>query len=417
MVAPKYKETEAGVIPEDWKALPVGRHVSIRSGESPSRFSFGAGKIPYFKVEQVGQGEGWLGPQDTPYFIDIPDPVDSGSLVFPKRGASILLNRVRLLETPSFMDTNVMSLTTDDSVDPEYLHAALLRFGLFRVADTTSIPQINNKHIHPLHLPFPPTLDEQRAIAGALSDVDELIESLEKLIAKKRAIKTGTMQQLLTPPGQPGHKRLPGFSGEWEVKRLGDIGAFSKGSGVRKDEAASGDIPCVRYGEIYTVHNDHIRTFCSRISLAVAATATPIRCGDILFAGSGETKEEIGKCVAFLHNLDAYAGGDIVIMRPHDVDSLFLGYYLNTSRVNRQKASKGQGDAVVHISSAALASIPISLPDIREQTAIATILSDMDTEIEALEARLVKTRAIKQGMMQELLTGRVRLVDTGGAAG
>jgi type I restriction enzyme S subunit len=250
-----------------------------------------------------------------------------------------------------------------------------------------------------------PPRHEQRAIAGALSDVDRLLGALEGLIAKKRAIKQAAMQQLLT-----GKTRLPGFSGEWEIKRLGEIGHFLKGAGVKRDEARSGPLACVRYGEIYTTHHDHIRTFHSWISAEVASTATRLEYGDLLFAGSGETKEEIGKCVAFMTETEAYAGGDIVILRPRSVDSLFFGYALNLPALARQKASLGQGDAVVHISAAALAQVGLAVPSVEEQAAIATVLSDMDAEITALKARRDKTRAIKQGMMQQLLTGRVRLV-------
>ena len=246
---------------------------------------------------------------------------------------------------------------------------------------------------------------EQEAIAEALSDADALIYSLEQLLTKKRQIKKGAMQDLLT-----GKKRLPGFSGKWKVKRLGKLGGFLKGSGVTRDASASGSLACVRYGELYTRHNDCIKSFYSWISREVAATATRLEQGDILFAGSGETKDEIGKCAAFVDDIEAYAGGDIVILRSKKLIPLFLGYYLNTGPINRQKASKGQGDAVVHISAAALADIQCALPCITEQTAIAAILSDMDAEITALEAKLSKARQIKQGMMQELLTGRTRLV-------
>ena len=198
---------------------------------------------------------------------------------------------------------------------------------------------------------------------------------------------------------------------DWEIKPLSALGSFSKGSGVRKDEALSGSLPCIRYGEIYTRHNDYIRKFHSFVSEEVAATSRKLRKGDLLFAGSGETKEEIGKCVAFVDKFEAYAGGDIVILSPQNVDSLFLGYYLNTAPVNKEKASKGQGDAVVHISATALGEIEIAIPkEPKKQAAIAAILSDMDSEIEALESRLAKTRSIKQGMMQELLTGKTRLL-------
>ena len=238
-----------------------------------------------------------------------------------------------------------------------------------------------------------------------MSDTDALIDSLEQLLAKKRHLKQGTMQVLLT-----GAKRLPGFSGEWDIQNLGRLGTFLKGSGVSKDESHSGNLACVRYGEIYTRHDDYIKGFYSWISPQVARNATRLRCGDVLFAASGETKEEIGKCVAFVDDFEAYAGGDIVILRTEKADPLFLGYYLNTEPINRQKASRGQGDAIVHIGATALAGIEGVFPTLPEQEAIAAILADADEEIAALGERLAKTRHLKQGMMQELLTGRIRLV-------
>jgi type I restriction enzyme S subunit len=273
------------------------------------------------------------------------------------------------------------------------------------VKTTTAIPHISPDDIRSFKIGIPPTVVEQNAIGAAFKNCDALIASLDQLLAKKRQIKQGAMQELLS-----GQRRLPGFSIEWSTLFLGDLGTFLKGSGISREQAQSGEIPCVRYGEIYTTHNDHIRTFESGISPTVAFTATLLRQGDILFAGSGETKEDIGKCVAFLDDIEAYAGGDIVILRPRASDPQFLGYALNTAAVNRQKASQGQGDAVVHISARALAQILVRIPELAEQTAIATILSDMDAEITALEARLTKARHLKQGMAQALLTGRIRLV-------
>lgn len=270
--------------------------------------------------------------------------------------------------------------------------------------ENTGVAQLTAPQVARYQVDLPP-LAEQHAIATALSDVDALITGLERLIAKKRDIKQATMQQLLA-----GKTRLPGFSGEWTPRRLGQLGAFLKGSGVKRDQAMSGELPCIRYGEIYTIHNDVIRGFHSRISPQVAATATRIKFGDLLFAGSGETKVEIGKCVAMALPMEAYAGGDIVILRLRDDNPAFFGYLLNTPSVVRQKSNLGQGDAVVHISALALSSIEVVVPGVDEQTAIAAVLFDMDAALAALESRLAKTRAIKQGMMQELLTGRTRLV-------
>lgn len=191
---------------------------------------------------------------------------------------------------------------------------------------------------------------------------------------------------------------------DWEVKSLDEIGKFSKGSGVKKDESLSGDIPCIRYGEIYTKHSDYIKQFYSFISEEVSNTAKRLKKGDILFAGSGETKEEIGKSVAFINEFEAYAGGDIVILTNSNAEPLFLGYLLNAPFIQKQKASRGQGDAVVHISATQLGAIKIPLPPTKaEQTAIATALSDADALISSLEKLIAKKRMIKQGAMQQLL--------------
>jgi type I restriction enzyme S subunit len=191
---------------------------------------------------------------------------------------------------------------------------------------------------------------------------------------------------------------------DWEVKKLYEIGKFSKGSGVRKDEALSGDIPCIRYGELYTKHSDYIKQFYSFISKEISETAKKLKVGDILFAGSGETKEEIGKSVAFIDDFEAYAGGDIVIFSPTNTEPLYLGYLLNAPFIQKQKTSRGQGDAVVHISANQLGNVSIPLPPTKaEQTAIATALSDADALINSLSTLIAKKRNIKQGAMQQLL--------------
>ena len=209
----------------------------------------------------------------------------------------------------------------------------------------------------------------------------------------------------------PGYKRteVGVIPEDWDLIRLGDLGTFSKGQGIKRDQAMSGEIPCIRYGEIYTDHNDVVRKYSSRISREVANTSKPLRYGDLLFAGSGETKEEIGKAVAFVGGAEAYAGGDIVILRPHEGVPEFLGYLLNASLITRQKASKGQGDAVVHISASALSSVALPYPTEQEQRAIATALSDADALIESLDRLIAKKRDIKQATMQQLLTGETRL--------
>lgn len=198
---------------------------------------------------------------------------------------------------------------------------------------------------------------------------------------------------------------------DWSINSLGNLGQFNKGSGVKKDDSQSGDLACIRYGELYTKHHNIINQCYSFISPEVSKSAKKIKNGDILFAGSGETKEEIGKCASFIHEYDAYAGGDIIIFTPKYCSSIFLGYLLNSKTVVNQKASKGQGDAVVHISSKELSKIIIPCPPIIEQNAIAGALSDADTNITSLEKLIEKKRLIKQGAMQELLKPKEGWID------
>lgn len=198
---------------------------------------------------------------------------------------------------------------------------------------------------------------------------------------------------------------------DWKIGLLGELGKFSKGAGISREEAHTGIIPAIRYGEIYTSHDDYIKEFYSGISNDVATTAKRLNPGDLLFAASGETKEEIGKCVAFIDNKEAYAGGDIIILSPNISlhDSRYWGYYLNSSQVVKQKAARGQGDAVVHIVPKELASVIVAYPPKQEQSRIAEALSDIDKLIASFSKMIEKKRLMKQGTMQQLLTGKKRL--------
>jgi type I restriction enzyme S subunit len=397
-VRPGYKQTEVGVIPRDWSVRPLGGLVTFLDGmRRPVKEADRArmrGSIPYYGASGI-----------VDYVNDY--LFDEDLILLGEDGENILSRNSRLafrISGKAWVNNHAHVLRANPNISIGFLTDYLESLNYERLNSGTAQPKLNKRNCLRIGIALPPTKAEQEAIAAALSDVATFCESTEQLTAKKRRLKEGAMQELLT-----GKARLPGFRGEWKVRRLGDLGGFLKGSGVTKDEAKSGDLACVRYGEIYTRHNDYIRAFDSRISPDVALKATRLKQGDILFAGSGETKEEIGKCAAFVDDLEAYAGGDIVILRVEEGNPLFLGYYLNTEPINRQKASKGQGDAVVHISSSALAGVQVTVPLVSEQIAIAGIFSDMDAEIAAGEAKLTKARQLKQGMMQEMLTGRIRL--------
>lgn len=395
-----YKETEVGIIPVDWDVDCVENIGHVTTGSKNTQDRIEDGDYPFFVRSQTVERINTYS-FDGEAVLTAGDGVGTGKVFHYINGKFDVHQRVYRISDFS------------PRVNGHFFFLYFSRNFYNRIMQMTaksSVDSVRRDMITRMMVPVPTIEGEQDAISQAIRDADSLLDGLNRLIAKKRDLKQAAMQQLLT-----GKTRLPGFVGEWEAKRLGNMGVFLKGSGVRKDEAQSGDLACIRYGEIYTHHNDYVLSFNSWISPAVASTAVRLKKGDILFAGSGETKEEIGKCVAFIDDCEAYAGGDIVILRPHEADPIFMGYYCNTTTVRKQKASRGQGDAVVHISAAALSSVEVHVPSFPEQTAIATVLSDMDAEIAILEQRRNKTKAIKQAMMQELLTGKTRLVTPGGS--
>ncbi len=266
-------------------------------------------------------------------------------------------------------------------------------------------PGINGKEYSSFLLPIAPK-KEQDAIADTLLSFDTYIDNLTELIEKKRNIRDGGLEDLVS-----GRTRLDGYHGVWSSKPLGELGIFSKGQGISREQANSGNLPCIRYGEIYTHYNIYAKEMHSHISNTVAMQSMQIHFGDLLMTASGETKEEIGKCIVYYNDCEAYAGGDIIIVHPSpEVDPLFLSFLLNSKPLYSARAQVGQGDAVVHISAKSLKSIRISYPSNKnEQRDIAKILMQMDEEIEALENERDKIIQIREGAMDDLLTGRVRL--------
>ncbi|MEY0014467.1 restriction endonuclease subunit S [Providencia rettgeri] len=423
-----YKQTEVGVIPEDWETKPLGALVEIYSGDSPSKFQFSTKGIPYFKVEQLNNGSVYA--DTTPYFIQSSKKILAGSVIFPKRGVSILSNKIRVLKYDAFMDTNLMALTCLHGLNELYLYNQLTYRGLNSVADTTSIPQINNKHIIPYIIPLPSKL-EQAAIANALSDVDLLISGLEKLIAKKQSIKTGTMQQLIT-----GRTRLPQFAlredgskkgtkqselGEipedWKVKMVFELAdcqksLFDDGDWIEAEHITNKGIRLIQTGNIGVgryVDKD-TKKYIFKESFE-KLKCKELHEGDLLIC---RLAEPAGRACIFpyIGEDKVITSVDVTIFRPsHEVTSReFYNQYFSSSDWFKSVLEQVGGTTHKRISRGALGRISVRYPNIEEQTAIATMLSDMDKEIQALEQRLNKTLQIKQGMMQELLTGKTRLV-------
>ena len=408
-----YRRTEVGRIPMDWCVSSLGTLLA-----EPPSYGINAPAVPfdaalptYIRITDItDDGRFRPAPQvsvnsaDGQRFFLRP-----GDVVFARTGASVGKSysydpRDGQLVFAGFL----IRVAPDPSrLQPAYIAYYVQTQRYWDWVSNNSVrsgqPGINSRQYRALRLPVPP-VREQHAITSVLSDVDELIGSLEALIAKKRAVKQAAMQALLT-----GRTRLPGFAGEWKTRRVGDLGTFNKGRGIKRTDVRAIGVPCVRYGELYTRYENYVVKPVSKVTQDVADTALPIRRSDLMFAASGETADDIGVCVAYVGSEPAYAGGDIIVLRASGQDAVYLAHLLNEPVVARQKARMAQGDAVVHIRPDHLAGIELVIPPLPEQQAIATVLSDMDAEIAALERRLDKTRAIKQGMMQQLLTGSIRL--------
>lgn len=196
---------------------------------------------------------------------------------------------------------------------------------------------------------------------------------------------------------------------DWEVKKLGEIGAFSKGKGILKNDVVESGFPCVRYGEIYTTHNYIIKDFKSYINETIANESQEIIKGDILFAGSGETIEDIGKCVAYMGEEKAYAGGDIIIFKPHTDFSETISYALETDIARRQKRFMGQGNSIVHLYSSDLKKLKLPIPPLLEQQKIAEILSEFDQAINTTKQIVAELKVRNKGLAQQLLSGKIRV--------
>ena len=423
-----YKRTEVGVIPDDWQSTTV-RTIASSKRNAIVGGPFGSDLVSKDYAPSgvpVIRGQNMNGQSVSGDFVFV-TPTKAKTLeanlafpddvVFTQRGT---LGQVGLIPAKPFsaylLSQSQMKLSVNPTVaDPLFVFYFFTSYEQQKSFDSrtiqTGVPHINLGILREMPVRLPP-LPEQRAIATVLSDVVELIGSLEALIAKKRAIKQAAMQELLA-----GSTRLPGFQGEWETVRLGEHLKFLRhGTNPRSELTTDGPVRYVHYGDIHT---------CTDVCLEVDVRPLPtltlerarlldrLKKGDLVFVDASEDIGGVGKSVEIkeLRGRHVVAGLHTIAVRFNKsvLADGFKAYLQFSPAFFRHLRRLAAGTKVYATNRVHIASADLLLPPVPEQRAIATVLSDMDAEITVLEHRLDKTRAIKQGVMQQLLTGSIRL--------
>lgn len=425
MVKPGYKQTEIGVLPEDWKIATLEDLYSITSSKRVFQSEWRDSGVPFYRAREIAvMGEGLSAPKDLYISDEMYDryskqygEIKENDVLITGVGTLGKVYVVKKDDKFYFKDGNIIWLQWNGQYSSQFLkhlyRTTALTDQVFGNAGGSTVPTYTITNAKATIVPCP-DYAEQCEIADVLSEIDALIATTEKQFTKKKAIKQGAMQELLT-----GKKRLPGFRKKWTTKIIPDI--LQKQVGIKigpfgsqlKKEYLLDNGPYRVYGQ----ENVYVRNFSignrylSRERFAQLQSCE-IKAGDFLISTMGT----IGKCAivpAGIHKgiMDSHLIRlriDNTIMLPEYLLHLFseeLGY------LRTQTSKLSVGGIMEGLSTKIVNSLVVRYPeDINEQKAIAEILSNMDSEIEALEQKLVKYRHVKQGMMQQLLTGKIRLV-------
>jgi len=379
-----YKQTELGIIPEDWEVKPIGECLSIGNGCDYKDKPFG--NIPVY-------GTGGVITYINDYLYD---------------GQTICIGRKGTINKPLYYEGKIWTVDTlyytynFIDVDVKYIYYLLLTIDWMSLNEATGVPSLTSDRIRHILLALPPVA-EQRAIAEALGDIDGLIAALDKKIAKKRLIKQGAMQQLLT-----GKKRLPGFSDPWVEKKFSDLYRYASEGGTPDTNNmrfyANGDVPFVKIEDTETKYIESCNSFITSEGIN-NSSAWIVPVNSIIYT-NGATIGNVS-----INKIPVATKQGILGIIPSSIINLEFMYYLLLSQnFKREVDSRQAKGTFATIILKSLDEIPIYLPlNQMEQIAIATILSDMDKEIADLEAQRDKYRLLKSGMMQKLLTGQIRL--------
>ena len=317
------------------------------------------------------------------------------------------------------------------TVDPSYLTRLIRSKPAIGAIDASifgaKMPRADWQFIGSMLVPIPP-LDEQSAIVGYLDRADELINryigAKGRLIALLEEQREAVIHQAVTCGLDPKvvletskTPQLGESPRHWQVAQLGRLGTFSKGAGGTKDDEVAEGLPCVRYGDIYTSHKHFVRKTRSFVARHRAIDYAPMQYGDVLFTGSGETIEDIGKSVVNLINGEAYCGGDVILFRPHaETHPEFLGYLLDSTTAAYQKSCMGRGITIMHVYSSQLKYLWLALPSIAEQKEIAEYLKKAtehaDYAIHNAQTQIELIREYRTRLIADVVTGQIDVRDT-----
>lgn len=343
------------------------------------------GNIPFYKIGTFGkEADAYISSQLYEEYKAKYSYPEKGDVLISAAGT---LGRTVVFDghPAYFQDSNIVWLKIDKSqLSNDYL-AQYYKVIKWASSEGSTISRLYNGIIRDTEILLPP-LKEQAAIAKALSDVDSLIFSLQKLIEKKKAIKQGAMQELLT-----GKKRLPGFSEEWTYRRVGELCSITKGQIITEKTAIHGNVPVIAGGKTPAFYHN----VANRKSDVITISASGANAGYIAY-----------------HDYPIFASDCSTIENSGQYDVKFIYYALLYHQ--QELIGMQTGGAQPHIHPKEIGVLMVPRINQEEQRAIANVLSDMDSEIEQLEKKLSKYQQIKQGMMQALLTGRIRLVDADG---
>ena len=384
--------------------MRLGDIVSITSGESPSLYHLKAeGKYPYVKVEDLNNCEKYQ-ESSREYSDDNNTTIKAGSIIFPKRGASILNNKVRIAAKDIQMDSNMMAITPHTAiVDTEFLYIRILHERLYRIADTSSIPQINNKHIIPYKIAVPP-LAEQRKIAEVLGVWDEAIEKQARLIEKLALRKRGLMQRLLS-----AKLRLPGFSEPWQKVKLGDICERV----TRKNIEDNQNVMTISAQRGFVAQTDF---FNKSVASETLESYYLVFRDEFCYNKSYSNGYPMG-AIKRLSEAEKAVVTSLYIcfnVKPGtDANIDYLSYYFDNGGLNRGLTKianeGGRAHGLLNVTPKDFFCLSFEIPSLKEQTAIADVLTAADREIELAKEKLKRLRRQKRGLMQQLLTGKKRI--------